>query len=187
MDPTQPLEWSRMFLGIQPPLYFLEIVVRVVVIYFFSLMVLKAAGKRSHKQTTPLELILLIGLGSAVGDVLFYPTVAVFYTMLIFFVIIVLQWITARVKMKNKHIEDFINSTATLVVREGVLLENTLTEENLAMDEVLSSLREAGVRNLGEVEYAFLELSGGISVFKYPHGMEKDGMSILPFPTSEKQ
>lgn len=71
MDTITPFDWYRMFIGEQPPLYFLEIVVRIVLIYAFAVFVLRYMGKRGLRQMAPFELMLVIALGSATGDSMF--------------------------------------------------------------------------------------------------------------------
>lgn len=180
MDPVTPLEWGRMFLGEQPPLFLLEIIAKVGIVYVIALIVLRTGGKRARKQMTPLEVLLIVALGSAVGDVLFYPTVAVIYTLIILLTVVVLQWITARFKRKSRLLEAFINSKPKLLVNAGEIIASALNQENMTEDELLSKLREKGVANLGQVQYAFMELSGGISVFKYDKGKELSGLNIIP-------
>lgn len=46
-------------------------------------------------------------------------------------------------------------------------------------DELLMWLREAGVRNTGEVEYAFLEPSGNVTVFTSKDGVMVPGQTTL--------
>lgn len=41
-------------------------------------------------------------------------------------------------------------------------------------------LRQHGIRNVGEVEYAFLERTGQLSVFRYKEGSEKEMEPTFP-------
>jgi len=185
MDPVVPLEWGRILLGEQPPTFLLEIIARVFIIYVVSLIVLRAGGKRERKQITPLELLLFVALGSAVGDVLFYPSVAKIYAVLILFLIIVLQWLVERLKRKSGFLENFINSKPKMLIKFGKVLPDALDKENFMEEELFSALREKGISNLGQVEYAFLELSGTVSVFKYEKGKEIAGKNILPLEQND--
>jgi len=180
MDPVTPLEWGRILIGEQPPLFLLEIIAKVGIVYLIALIVLRTGGKRARQQMTPLEMLLVVALGSAVGDVLFYPSVAIIYTIVILLSVVVLQWITARLKRKSPGLEAFINSKPKQLIKAGQLIPEALNHENITKDELLSRLREEGISNLGQVEYAFMELSGGISVFQYDKGNEVEGDSIIP-------
>ena len=60
MDPVVPFDWQRMFVGAQPPLFFLEIVLRVILVYGFTVIMLRLTGKRGQRQMTRFELVLVI-------------------------------------------------------------------------------------------------------------------------------
>ncbi|MDA8597146.1 DUF421 domain-containing protein [Candidatus Pacebacteria bacterium] len=158
----------------------------MLVIFFFALIFLRAGGKKARKQMTPSEMLLLVALGSAVGDAMIYPTTAVIYAALIILTIIVLQFFVARMKLRLPFVEKFINSRPNLLVHNGAVVEKALLAENITQTELESTLRSAGVRNIGAVEYAYLELDGNVSVFTYPKGQEKDGKEITPVPDVEK-
>ena len=49
-DPVAPFELGRMFFGEHPPLYYAEIVVRTVIIYGYTLALIRWIGGRSVAQ-----------------------------------------------------------------------------------------------------------------------------------------
>ena len=86
-DVIQPFDLQRMFFGMQPPLFYLEIAVRTLVIYAWGLLLLRWLGSRTIGQLSTVEFLLVIALGSAVGDPMFYPDVPVFYGMAVITVV----------------------------------------------------------------------------------------------------
>ena len=50
----------------------------------------------------------------------------------------------------------------------------------MSQGELFSELREKGVEQLGEVRMAILELSGRVSVFRYPDDQVQQGQNIMP-------
>lgn len=181
MDKVTSFDWARIFVGEQPFFFFGEIMLRVVVIYVAGLFLLRLTGKRARQQLTTLELLLVIALGSALGDVMFYPGVAIAYTILIILVIIGLQLVIEKLKRRFPSFDRMVNCTPTLIVKDGEFIKENLKKENLTKAEIYSSLRLKGIRNLGEVEYAYLEISGDFSVFKFEKGKEKEGYVLVPF------
>jgi uncharacterized membrane protein YcaP (DUF421 family) len=49
----------------------MEILVRVVTIYVIGVILLRMMRKRSRRQLTSFNLLIVIALGSAMGDVMF--------------------------------------------------------------------------------------------------------------------
>ena len=186
MDPVIPLEWSRVLIGSQPTGYFLEIIVKVIIIYLFALLFLRAGGKRARQQMTPLEVLLIVALGSAVGDVMFYPEVPLIYPALIILSIVMLQYTINLLKRKYDLFQVFINSEPKLVVKQGVLINKALSVEGVSDDEIYSVLRMNKIKNLNEVEYMYLELSGEYSVFKAETPYQDVDISLVP-PTIQNQ
>ncbi len=180
MDPVTSFDFARIFFGEQPLFFLAELLLRVVAIYLTALVLLRLAGKRSREQLTTLELLLVIAIGSAVGDAMFYPGVAIVYSVIVMAGILLLQLIIEKLKQRFTAVDAFLNSTPTLIIKHGFFLEDNLAKEKLTKDEIYSSLRLQGIRNLGEVEYAYLEIPGTFSVFKFEKGKEKKGKSLIP-------
>lgn len=63
-----PFDLERMFLGTQPGLFYLEIVVRTGIIYSYALLLVRWIGSRSLAQLSIVEFLLVVALGSAVGE-----------------------------------------------------------------------------------------------------------------------
>ncbi len=182
MDPVVTFDLTQTIFGESEWVFLLEITFRVLVIYIFALVFLRAGGKKARKQMTPVEMLLIVALGSAVGDVMFYPSVAIIYAALIIMTVITLQFGTSRLKLKWSPFEKFINSRPNLLVKNGQIIQHALETENFTEAELESELRKNGVRNIGEVEYAYLELDGSISVFPFEEGKVKNGKEIMPLP-----
>ncbi|MBJ7882819.1 DUF421 domain-containing protein [Gelidibacter salicanalis] len=181
MDQVTSFDWARIFVGEQPLFFLAELFLRVVVIYIMALLLLRLAGKRSRQQLTTLELLLVIALGSAVGDVMFYPSVAIIYTIIVMLTILILQLLIEKLKTKFPRFDKFVDSKPSLIIKNGKFVEDNLKTENLTKAEIYSSLRLEGIRNMGEVEYAYLEIPGKISVFKFEKGHELDGYVLVPY------
>lgn len=179
MEPTSPLEWARLFLGVQPPLYLLEIALRVALVYVAGVVVLSFADKRSRKQLTSFDLMILIALGSVVGDVMFYPEVPIVYALVVLVAVLLLNRLTARLQAKFPAVKEFIAGRATEVVRDGEVLPDGLRHESISVDELFSMLRVHEISNTGQVRSATIEFSGDLGVVRFPPGEEREGRSTV--------
>lgn len=164
MEPVTPLDWHRMFLGEEPPLYLLEIVVRITAIYLFAVVMMRVMGKRGQGQFSPFEYVVIIALGSATGDAMFYPEVPILYAWVVIAVVVLLDRLLAWMQTRSRATNRFVEGTPRLLVHDGQVLREALHDELIRPDELMGMLRENGVRDVGDVEYAFLERSGSLSV-----------------------
>lgn len=123
MDQVTSFDWARIFVGDQPLFFLAELFLRVVVIYIMALLLLRIAGKRSRQQLTALGLLLVIALGSAVGDVKFYP-IAIIYTIMVMLTILILQLIIEKLKSKFPRFDTFVDSKRGVVFKLYLSLES---------------------------------------------------------------
>ena len=180
MEPATPFDWHRMFVGDEPALFYLEIVFRVAVIYLYSVFLVRLMGKRGSDALSPLENMVIIALGSAVGDSMFYPEVPITYAAVIVTLIVVLSRVMAWVQVRNGRFNDFMDGRPLVMLSEGHVDASALRKARLREDEFLGELRLRGVENTGEVRIAYMERTGEVSVFRYERGHERVGRPTAP-------
>lgn len=178
MDQTVPFDLERMFLGSEPALFYLEIVVRVLVIWVWTVLLLRWIGGRGISQMSVVEFLLVIALGSAVGDAMFYPNVPLLHAMLVILMVVLADKGIDVALRKWSRAKRLVDGKPTEVLRDGHLRQAGLTLQGLGSAEVKEHLRMKGIRNLGQVELAFMEPSGTLSVF--PFSRARPGLSIVP-------
>lgn len=180
MTTITPFDWQRMLLGAESPWYLIEIAFRTVWMFLWLLLLARLLGKRALNDLTPFDYILVIALGSAVGDPMMAPNVPIVHGMMVMTVIVFLEIVLARWTRTSKAVEKVVDSTPTLLVKNGQILDPEMGIEAISNRELLMLLRLEGVRNVGKVERAYLEPSGQLSLFLYDNGDEVEGLSTLP-------
>jgi len=180
MDPTTPFDWHRMFFGVQPPLFLLEIVVRVAAIYLFAAVVMRVMGNRGQRSLSPFETVVIIALGSAVGDGMFYPEVPILYAWVVISAVVLFDVALDKAQLRVRWINRVVEGGPLLLVRDGALVEEGLKAARLRRSEVMGLLREEGIEDTGEIRYAFLEGSGELGVLRYAPGDVVPRASTLP-------
>lgn len=173
-------EWDRIFFNDLPENFILEVIFRSTVMFIILLLTLKLAGKRGVKQLSVFETVIVIALGSAAGDPMFYEDVGIVPAAIVFLVIIILYRLVTSLTGKSKKFEEFIEGKTECLINEGKFSVATFKKESLAQDEFFSELRIKSIEHLGQIKNAFLETSGEISVFYYEDKDVKHGLPILP-------
>jgi len=180
MDSITPFDLHRMFVGDAPPLFLAEVAVRTLIMFLYTVALVRLLGKRGMRQLAPFELVIIIGFGSAVGDPMFYADVPLSHALLVVTMIVGLQQGLVRITQRSEKAERLMEGPVSLIVRDGTIDIEALRKERFARDELFAELREAGVEHLGQVRLAFLESSGSLSVFRFPKGELRTGLSVLP-------
>jgi uncharacterized membrane protein YcaP (DUF421 family) len=173
-------DFHRIFIGDAPLVFLLEIIFRTLVMYSYSIFLLRILGKRGMGQLSTLELAIIIAFGSAIGDPMVNANVPVLYGMVAVTVVTVFQISLERFVNKNKKIEAIVEGAPNLVVDNGIIKWECLTKDNLSKEDLFRSLRSKDVEHLGQIEKAFFETSGQISVFFQSPKKQKPGLTLLP-------
>ncbi len=179
-EPVVAFDLGRMFLGDEPPLFLFEIAFRTVVIYVYTMLLIRWIGGRSIAQLSLVEFLLVIALGSAVGDAMFYPDVPLIHCMVVITLVVLLDKALSFLLARNPRLEDAIEGKSVQVVRDGVVDFKRLRRMDVGQDELFEQLRLKGIEQLGEVRAAYFEPNGVVSLFKAPDGHEQPGLSIEP-------
>ncbi len=169
----QVFEWQRLFLGEAPLPYYLEIALKCVVVFLILMLVMRLLGKRGQQNLSPMQQMLMIALGSAAGDALLYPGVAIGYAALILIGITALTIGLENIAERARPVRDYLESRPRVLVRDGVVDGEALFKERTTRRELYAELRIKGACSLSQVRYAILEVTGDISVFLHD-GPPKD-------------
>jgi uncharacterized membrane protein YcaP (DUF421 family) len=173
-------EWNRILYNDLPENFILEVLFRSTVMFIILLLTLKLAGKRGVKQLSIFETVIIIALGSAAGDPMFYEDVGIIPAGTVFLTIIFLYRSVTWLTGKSKKFEEFIEGKTECLITDGKFSVATFKKESLAQDEFFAELRIKSIEHLGQIKNAFIETSGDISVFYYEDKEVKYGLPILP-------
>ncbi|WP_026896956.1 DUF421 domain-containing protein [Daejeonella oryzae] len=173
-------EWNRFFFNDLPLIFLLEIVVRATIMFVVILIALRSSGKRGVKQLSVYELVLIIGLGSAAGDPMFYEDVGIVPAITVFVIIILLYRTATWLSGKSKKIGRLLEGKPVTLIEDGRFSIQNFEKEDLAQDEFFSELRQQNVEHLGQVRVGLIEPSGEISLFFYEDEDVKSGLPLIP-------
>ncbi|MGO4878124.1 DUF421 domain-containing protein [Pedobacter psychrotolerans] len=174
------IDWKQFLIGEENFEFLMEIALRTFIMYFIILFGLRLLGKRGVRQLSVFELVVIISLGSAAGDPMFYKEIGLLTPVVIFLIIVGAYRFTTFLTAKSEKIDDLIEGKSVYLIREGVFNIEDFKKETLAKDEFFSELRQQSISHLGQVETTILETSGTLSVYFYADENVKPGLPILP-------
>lgn len=175
-----PFDWQRMWLNDFPLLFVAEVALRALFAYVAVFIFLKVSGRRGIRQLSLFELVVILTLGSAAGDVSFnedeplLPIVTVFVTLLL------LYRLTMLAMEHNSRFENWMEGKPITIIKDGLYELNSLNQLNISSEEFFMELRQQGVEHLGQVRLGIVETDGDISLFFTESGAVRPGLSVLP-------
>jgi len=179
-ETVQAFDIKRMLIGDLPILFLVEIFVRTTIIYAYALILIRWLGSRIVGQLSMVEFFLVIALGSAVGDPMFYHDVPMLHSMIVITVIVLFNRLLDQFVFKSRKAADIIEGQTVELVRDGEIQHQTVGGLKISNQELFQLLRAKGIENLGVVRAAYFEPDGSLSVFRKPEGSETSGLQIVP-------
>ena len=177
----EAFDWQRVLLGEDTSWFFLlEVAFRTVVMYLILLIFFKITGKKEIKQLSVFELIVIVGLGSAAGDPMFYKDVPLLHALITFIIILLLYLFINYLSGRNHRLSVWLQGETKCVFSHNIINAEALKKEGLNTEELFSELRIKGIEHLGQVKMIYLEFSGEFSIYYWPDNEVVDGLPILP-------
>lgn len=171
---------KQLLLGDEDWSFLAETLLRSAIMFLVVMSGLAILGKRGVKQLSIFELVVIIALGSAAGDPMFYKDVGILPAIIVFITVICSYLLVMRMIGASRKVEHTLEGQPVCLVEDGKFMVQNFKKEILAQDEFFAELRLSGVSHLGQVEQAIIETSGQISVFFYPEKQIQYGLPILP-------
>lgn len=169
----------RIFFGDLPLTYIFEIVLRTTVLFIYTFALLRLVGHRGLSQLSVAEFVLIIGLGSAVGDPMFQPDVPLVHGMLVVALVVGFQRFVTMLTARNRDLGTILEGVSHRIVVDGMFDLKGIEATRLSDREIFAELRQSGVEHLGQIRRAYLELDGEVSVLKYVEGEERPGLLFM--------
>lgn len=171
---------QRIFFGDLPLLFLFEIALRTAIMLFYTLFLIRMMGKRGLSHISLFEFVLIIALGSAVGDPMFYPDIPVIHGMIVITVVVAIQQMLVWVTNRSENMETALEGRPEMLVKDGRFVLETLKTSARSRNEIYMGLRLVEIEQLGEVKRSYLEINGEMSVFKFDAAEVRPGLSVIP-------
>ncbi|MBE7170756.1 MAG: DUF421 domain-containing protein [Williamsia sp.] len=171
-------DWHRILFGETPPLYLLEVVVRVAIIYTLILIAIRSMGKRLPAELSRAELVARVSIAAAVGLPIQRPSRGLLGAAVVAAVIVLVgRWLAAWA-YKSRRFEKAYQGYYVTIVQDGVLNIPQVKKSRVTKERIFAALRGEGIKHLGEVKRLYLEANGKFSLV--PAEKKIPGLSIIP-------
>ncbi|MFJ7851955.1 DUF421 domain-containing protein [Peribacillus frigoritolerans] len=159
---------------------YLGIIFRTTVIYLVIWFLFRMMGKREVGELSVLDLVVSIMIGD-IAVLSFEDLEKPFIRQTIpMFVLAFLQITLAFASLKSVKLRNLMDGKPQIIIDQGKIDEKAMRRQRYNFDDLLTQLREQGIIDINEVQFAILETSGKLSVIKKN---DKEGSeSQVPFP-----
>lgn len=143
------------------------VVLKTLFFYFFIVLSYRIMGKREIGQLGIIDLIVSILIAELVAISIENINDSLLLTVVPIAILVILELVLAFIGVKSRKFRTLFGGKPSLIICNGRLNFSEITKQRYNMDDLLMSLRQKEIKSLEEVEYAFLEPNGKLSIFKY--------------------
>lgn len=145
----------------------LQVIFRTIFFYFFVILCFRLMGKREIGQLGVIDLIVSILIAELIAISIENIEDGLLLTVIPIVVLVILEISIAFISIKSRRIRVFFDGKPSLIICNGKINYHEMVKQRYSMDNLLLSLRQNSIKNIDDVEYAFLEPNGKLSIFKY--------------------
>lgn len=143
----------------------MDAVLRALIVFAVLTVLFRLVGKRTLSQMTVFDFVLLLVVGEATAQALLGEDFSIINAALVIATLMMLDrgmdWLAWRFP-KFKRVAE---SHPVVIVDNGRLVEDAMRRNHLDVDDVLSAARQGqGLERFDQIQWAILEVSGGISI-----------------------
>ncbi len=143
------------------------IILRVSVMYLYALALVRISGKQTLGQLNGMDFVVTLIVGDLFDDI-FWATVPIVQGMVAFAIVVFVHILVTFLSSRSIRFYRLVTPPASLLIEDGKLVQKSLQQERMRPADVQSELRTGGEEHPKEVEQAWLEPSGQVSVIKNP-------------------
>jgi uncharacterized membrane protein YcaP (DUF421 family) len=168
----------RILIGDVPAVFFIEVIIRTILIYFILILAIRLMGKRMALQLNVTEMTAMVALAAAIGVPIQAPDRGILPAAVIAVVVVVCERVITRIIMRNKQNETRFQGDMNVLVEDSTLNYSCIKQVNMSRSLVLQQLRGSGIDHLGKVKRLYMETSGAFSIVEQKD--VKPGLSVIP-------
>ncbi|WP_242307601.1 DUF421 domain-containing protein [Bacillus cereus group sp. BfR-BA-01331] len=160
-----------------------SIIGRTMLLYIIILIIFRFMGKREIGELSVLDLVVFIMLGEMAVVAIENTDKSLWHQLVPMTFLMCIQIILSVISLKFQRFRHLIEGEPAILVNAGKIDEKKMRKQRYNIDDLLMQLREQGIGDVRDVEYAILEPSGKLSVFqKQKSKKSKNDTPIFTLP-----
>ena len=156
------------------PSSILSVIIRTAIIATLVFVIVKWLGGKGIGQLSPFGLLIVVGLGSAIGDPMIYKEISIPQAMAAVIIAVIFFKVIDYLTLKSRRFRESLEPKPILLVEHGSIVNDGLKKAKMDKAEFEAEMRLNGLEDASEIKYARLESNGKIS-FIMKKKMTSDG------------
>jgi uncharacterized membrane protein YcaP (DUF421 family) len=160
-----------------------RVVIVAIIIFVVIVAMLRIVGQVALAKMSGYDVVFTVTLGSLVATVVLTRSITVSDAIAAFVTLLALQLGTRWLQARWLVFHHMVRESPRVLVWDGHLLEDRLTQSSISGDEVRAAIRQNGISSISEVLAVVLENDGDWSVIRKPEkDTDQSAFFGLPIP-----
>lgn len=142
------------------------IFIKTVIIYVILIVSMRLMGKRQIGELEVSDLVTTLLLSEIASAPITDNSVSILHAAIPILTLVIFEVVSSFLLVRFPSIKTIVSARPTVLIDKGVPKRREMLKVRLSVDELVSELRQQGVTDLSEVEYAILEQNGKITVIQ---------------------
>lgn len=159
---------------------YLTLIIKTFILYIYIMICYRLMGKKEVGKLSIIDLIVSVLIAELAAMSIENENESILISIIPIAVLVVVQITLSYISLKSIKFRKLIDGSPKIIVNKGKVDFKEMQKLRYSLDDLISQLREQGVKNIEEVKYAILENNGKLSVFTddniYPMPIIVDGV-----------
>ena len=140
------------------------ILIRTLIIYIVLILIMRLMGKRQIGELEVTDLVTTLLISEIASLPITNQEIPLAYAAIPMVTLLILEVFSSVVLIRFPKLKNIVSARPTVIINGGRLDQRALRDLRISLDELMSEVRQSGVTDLSEVEYAILEKNGKLTV-----------------------
>ncbi len=141
---------------------------RTIILYLVLILVIRLMGKRQIGQMEASEFVVTMLVANLASIPMQDGAIPLYSGLVPILTVLGVELMLSFLSLRSVFVRKLLCGKPVILIENGNILQDNLRKTSVTLDELTGHLREKGVLDLEEVQYAILETNGNLSVFPYP-------------------
>ncbi len=157
---------------------YLVVFYRSILFYILIASVYRIMGKREIGELSIMDFIVSIFIAELAAISIENYKKSILISIIPIAILVSLQIGVSLISLKSQKIRNVIDGSPSVIINRGKVNFKEMLKQRYNLDDLLTQLRAKEIKSIEEVDYAILETSGKLSVFK----KDDDKNRVYPLP-----
>ncbi len=137
---------------------------RAIFLYALVMVALRLMGKRQLGELQPAELCITILISNIASLPIEDTSIPMVLGMIPVLVLVAFEIIVSNISLQSKRFRSLLSGKPVIVIHGGSIDQKALRKLRFSIDDLMESLRQDGIFDIRDVEYAIVETNGKVSI-----------------------